>query len=342
VFRAQAAKARQMGRRIYAKTECNVTPSVFFPPYIPVHWRWHARFREMAQTGVAGYLNQWCFYGMTGSLPDELQYHAGWNPAAKTEELLARAAIRDFGVTAEAADRIAAAWRKLSDAWDDFPYSAMTNGEREFYARGPLHYGPAHPLIFNVQNRYQLPGKFFGLSGDLFALATPAERETLMQAAKPRYVSELLLTLPYGVKRHLELTSRCRRRWAAGVTELRQALGPEPSGRARMELDVCELMEIHLTTIEHVVRFYQARERLWRTPVAIPAFKRILARLDSILRAEIANAERSLPILAREFRLQAYDAEMVQEKLRQCRYVLEEELPIFSTSVRFHVWNDYP
>ena len=342
VFRAQAAKAREMGRRIYTKTESNVTPSVFFPPYIPVHCRWHARFRAMAELGVAGYLNQWYFYGMSGSLPDELQYHAGWNPEAKTEDLLARAAIRDFNVDASTARQVVSAWQKLSAAWDDFPYSAMTNGEREFYMRGPLHYGPAHPLIFNVQNRYNLPASFFGLSGDLAALATPAEVEALLRDAKPRYVSELLLTLPYGIERYLELTGRCRQQWSAGLAELQQALGPAPAARARMELDVCELLDIHLTTLEHVVRFYAARDRLGRTPTDLPAFREILAELETILRAEIANAERSLPLLAREFRLRTYDIAMVQEKLRQCRYVLEQELPIFNVTVRFHVWNDYP
>ena len=54
MFRAQAAQAAALGRRIYAKTECNVTPSVFFPPYIPVHFRWHARFLEMSKAGAAG------------------------------------------------------------------------------------------------------------------------------------------------------------------------------------------------------------------------------------------------------------------------------------------------
>ena len=78
------------------------------------------------------------------------------------------------------------------------------------------------------------------------------------------------------------------------------------------------------------------------TPRDLPQFRATMDELAGILRAEIANAERSLPILARDFRLRTYDADMVREKLRQCRYVLEEELPIFSVTVRFHVWNDYP
>ncbi len=342
VFREQARQTAKLGRRIFAKTESNATPSVHFLPYIPVHFRWRQRFREMADIGVAGYMGQWGFYGMNASLPEEMQVHAIWNPDTPDEALLTRAARRDFGLDAAAAGQVVEAWRTLSGAWDDFPYSAMTNGEREFYCRGPLHYGPAHPLIFNIQNRYNLPAAFFGLSGDLWAMSTPEERERLMREAKPRYVSELLMTLPYGVARYLELTTRCRQQWADGVAALKQALGPKPTERARMELDVCELIDIHLAAIEHTVRFHAAREHLWQTAVDVPAFKETMEHLKEVLRAEIANAERSLPILERDFRVRPYDADMVRAKIRQCRYVLEDELPIFDVTVRFHVWNDYP
>ena len=342
VFRAQAQKSTEMGRRIYAKTESNTTPSAYFTAYIPVPFRWHQRFLEMAKVGVAGYMNQWGFYGSHGSPPEELQYHAIWNHEESVEALLFRMATRDFGVPAAAAKQVVSAWRKLSGAWDDFPYSAMTAGEREFYSRGPLHYGPSHPLIFNEQNNYKLSPKFRGLSGDLKSLATPEELAELMRDAKPRYVCDLLLTLPYGVERYLELITRCRARWLTGLVELKQAIGNQPTVRAQMELDVCETFEIHLATIEHVVRFYAAREKLWRTPADLPAFREIMAELGMILQAEIANAERSLPILARDFRIRPYDAEMVLEKIRQCRYVLENELPLFDVTVRFHVWNSFP
>lgn len=341
VFKAQAEKSTEMGKKIYTKIESNCTPSVHFDAYIPVHFRWHQRFQEMAKAGVAGYQNQWAFYGPNGSPPEEMQYHAVWNPEAGTEELLTRVALRDFGISNESAAQAVEAWRILSEAWDDFPYSAMTNGEREFYMRGPLHYGPSHPLIFNTQHRYWLSSKFYGLSGDLASLATPEELKVLLKEAKPRYVSELLMTLPYGVERYLELLTACREAWARGVTMLKQAIGDSPSERALMELDICETLEIHLVTMENVVRFYDARDRLGRIPMGLPAFRDTMKELAELIHAEIANAERILPILARDFRIATYDTEMVQEKLRQCRYVLKDELPIFDVTTRFHVWNDF-
>lgn len=357
VFRAQAEQLQSMGRPIYAKTETNATPSLNTFPYIPVHYRWHGRFQEIDRSGAAGFMGQWDFYLANGSLPEELQYHTVWNPTATTDELLARVVRRDFGLTGEAAAEVLAGWRKMSEAGEDFPYSAMTAGERAIYYRGPLQYGPAHPLIFNEQDTYGLSPAFFGLTEDLLGLAyspallgidpdrqppaTPEEKAAVLRSAKPRYVCDLLLTLPYGTKRYLELIGRCRARWAEGVGQLGAALGPQPAERAQRELDLCTLVEIHLTTVENVVRFHEAREELWRERLSLEEFRGVRERLSEILRQEIANAERSLPILEREFRVWWYDRGMVEEKLRQCRFVLEEELPRFAEQLRWHVWNDY-
>lgn len=342
VFLKQSKKTAESGRPIYAKTESNTTPSAFFTAYVPVHFRWHQRFKEMAKAGAAGYMNLWGFYPLTGCPPEELQYHAVWNPERKAPELLKQIAIRDFELSPSDAARAVEGWRLLSKAWDDFPYSAMTAGERQFYGRGPFHYGPAHPLIFNPQSRYGLSQEFFYIPETMELTAEKEELTRLLNNSIPRYVSDLLLTLPYGTKRYLELLGRCRRKWADGLRLLTEAIGKSPNERALMELDICTTFDIHLTTLEHVVRFYDMRDRLWHGHVDITTFQTLLNELSALLKAEIANAERSLPVVERDFRIRTYNTEMVREKILQCRYVLEEELPLFDTSVRFHVWNSLP
>lgn len=363
VYAAQARKARQLGRPIFAKLETNTTPDAFFLPYLPVHHRWHRRAQALAKTGVAGFIGQWRFYGMNGSPPEELQYHATWNPERSADSLLTNMATRDFGVSAAQARRIVSGWRKLSEAWDDLPYSALLAGEREFYMRGPFYLGPSHPLIFNPQDHYRLGPKFRLLRADLFELGTPENLDELIRNAKPRYVSDLMLTMPFGVERFLALLGRCRRKWENGLVLIRSAAAAngssrkgEPrthvrgySARAQMELDVCETVLIHLTTTENVVRFYAAREALWEKRSDLSLFRKRVASLQQIIRAEIANARRILPILARDPRIGyghcygiVYDAGMVKEKLRQCEYVLDTELPRLSQGIRFHLWNEYP
>jgi hypothetical protein len=129
---------------------------------------------------------------------------------------------------------------------------------------------------------------------------------------------------------------------------LREVLdGANPS--ARRELDFCETIGSHLTSIENVTRFYQARDRLQNESCTIEQFTTRLNVLQTILDDEIGNAEAMLPIIAREPRIgyghcygHAYDEAMIRAKLIQCRRVKEIELPRFSQVVRFHVWLESP
>jgi len=347
-FLAQAGQLAKAGRRISAKIESNTVADFFSLPYLPVHFRWHELYQSMRRAGVAGFVGQWRFYGMNASLPEDIQYESVWNPESDARDALSRIAKRDFGAKPNAAKRILAAWTKMSEAWDDFPYSAFTAGEREFYMRGPMHLGPSHPLIFNTQDAYRLGPKFRQIRGDLLEGGAPDDYEELVRNAKPRYVSERLLALPYGARRYLDLIGRCRRKWARGVADLKKAMGAQPVERAVQELDICEMTEIHLATLEHVVRFYDLRDRLSQYPTDGAGFAKTMKSLQDVLAAEIANAERSLPILARDPRPgfgycygMAYDREMVEDKLRQCRYVRDVELPLFDKTVRFHLWNEF-
>ena len=347
VFAAQRDACRERGLDIFAKTETNTTADTFFLPHLPVYFRWFERFRAIRESGASGFMGQWRFYGMNGSIPEELQYHSVWNPQAGVEELLATIARRDFSLDRDAAERAVSAWKQLSEAWNDFPWSAMTSGEREGYMRGPWYLGPAHPLIFNVQNQYNLGRKFYQLRGDLAELISAAEVARL--PGKPRYVSDLLICLPFGVERYLDLTVACRRRWQGGVDALRSAIGPVPTQKARGELDVCDTIGIHLQTLENTVRFYATRDRLGQVPASQADFERTLGELREIAVDEIANASRALVILERDPRIgfgftfgEVYDADMVREKIAQCHYLIANELGRIESLLRFHIWQEYP
>ncbi|HWL51104.1 MAG TPA: hypothetical protein VNQ90_01620 [Chthoniobacteraceae bacterium] len=356
LFAEQARLLKEKGRPIYAKTETNTTPDFFCLPYIPVHERWLARFEALRGTGVGGIMGQWRFYGMNATPPEELQYKVTWrDPAAEGDdarrELLATIARRDFRLDAEGVSRVLEGWKLISAAWDDYPYSAMTSGERNAYMKGPMYLGPAHPLIFDVQGRYDLPDAFFALRGDLSESSfSEEEMERIRRGAKPRYVSDLLITLPFGVERYLECLGACRRQWEAGLALLREALGSAaPGSRAAMELGVVETVGSILRTLENVVRFYHARDLLQNHPCDAPLFRERIEALQAILSDEIANAEAILPVLERDDRLGyghsygvAFSADMVRTKLEQCRFVRDRELPRFSQSIRFHVWLDSP
>ncbi len=343
VFRAQRDACLERGLKIHAKTETTTTPDAFFLPYIPLHFRWYERFRAIRESGAAGFMGQWRFYGMNGSIPEELQYHSVWNPERTAEELLSTIAIRDFGLNEANALEAVEAWRMMSASWDDFPYSAMTSGEREGYMRGPWYLGPAHPLIFSPQNRYDLGEKFFRLRGDLAELTTEEERAAM--SGKPRYIDDLWICLPFGVEKYLNFTRACLEKWDAGLACLKAALGPACNERARMEQDVCETVSIHLHSLANCVEFLRLRDTIAREPLSQNALDEICEKLTLVAEREIVNASRALSILERDFRIgfgfaygEVYDREMILEKLRQCRWVRDFEIPRVRSFIRFHLW----
>ncbi|MHC4872330.1 MAG: hypothetical protein ACYTFY_10835 [Planctomycetota bacterium] len=347
-FAAQAAECKKLGKKMYAKIESDTSPSVFFLPYIPVHYRWHKRYSEMKKVGAVGFIGQWRFYGMSGTLPEEIQYHAAWNPELSTEECLLKAAKRDFKVDGEGCTKLLQGWKSISEAWDDFPYSALTAGERAFYMRGPLHFGPSHPFIFDPQNRYGLSQKFFQLRGDLFEGGQPDEIEEMIKNAPPRYVSELLFVFPFGTEKYLKLLNGAINKWDSGLAMLESVFADDKTERAEMELGICKIMSIHLHTIRNLVRFLDIKNQLYREHSSKENYREKLTELKRILSDEIENAEAAFPILKKDNRIGyghsyglVYDTEMVEEKITQCRHVRDKELPIIDSGIKFHLWNDF-
>jgi len=346
-FLAQATKCRKRGIPILAKTETNTTPDTFFVPHLPVPFRWFARFRAIREQGCAGYMGQWFFYGMNGSIPEELQYHSAWNPERSAEEVLTTIVRRDFHLDRKAADEVVAAWRDFSAAWDSFPYSAMTCGEREAYMRGPWFLGPSHPLVFNEQNTYDLNRNFFTRRGDLSE--SLSEEEIARLPGKPRYVCNLLFCLPFGVEEYLRLAKKCRDDWDRALARFVAACGQNPTVEARRESNVCHILSCHLHTLVNTVEFLRLRDDMSRNPCSAGDFETQTAGLQAILTREIENARRALPIVKADARIgfghnygRVYDGEMIQSKIRQCEFVRDRELPRIGSIVRFHVWYRYP
>lgn len=343
VFQAQRDICMERKLKIHVKTETTTTPDAFFLPYLPLYFRWYERFKAIRESGASGFMGQWRFYGMTGSIPEELQYHSVWSPQRTADDLLSTIARRDFGLNEADAMEVVEAWRILSQSWDAFPYSAMTSGEREGYMRGPWYLGPAHPLIFNPQSRYHLGAEFFALRGDLAELAS--KEEIAAMPGKPRYIDDLWTCIPFGPEAYLKLTRECLRQWSTGLAKLKRVIGNSANGRAQMECDVCEIINIHLQTLANTVEFLWLRDEIARKQLDESSLDQILTSVVGVIDAEVANAERALPILARDPRIgfgftygPVYDRKMVEEKIRQCREVKDSEIPRIRSFLRFHLW----
>lgn len=346
MFAEQRRALAAAGRPHYAKIECATTPLMFQVPYLPLPYRWAERVRRLRREKAAGYVCHWRFYGFTGCLPEELLAEGVWReetPAAA----LRRYSRREFG---ECPPALLRGWRTLGRAWDQLPYSACLVGERQFYQKGPMYLGPAHPFILDPQKPYNLSRGFVKLRGDAeeaFADMPFAERERLHGV--PAYSSDLFWTLPVGVDRAVGMLDQAVKTWEQGLAALATAFR-QPNEVARRELGLCRLVGIHLRTALHLGRFYRLRDRFLtrglRRPEELAA---LTGQMQEILAAEIANAEAALPILEADPRLGygfcygiVYDAPMVREKIAQCRFVMDRELPMQAKDLRFHLYSMFP
>jgi hypothetical protein len=216
--------------------------------------------------------------------------------------------------------------------------------------KGPIYLGPAHPFILDPQKHYNLSRGFVKLRGDAaeaFAEMTFAERERLQGA--PAYSSDLYWTLPVGVDRACRMLEHAVNTWENGFAIFAAAFH-QPNAAARREIGLCRLIGIHLRSALHLGRFYRLRDRFLGRGVGNPEeLAGITRQMQEILVAEIANAESALPLLENDPRLGfgycygiVYDAEMVREKIAQCRFVKDTELPMQAKDLRFHLYSIFP
>jgi len=340
-FRLQSSALARRAMPHFAKTESGVDVGFFFLPYIPVHYRWFDRYRQMRRHKAAGFVAKWRLYGLTGSMPEELLAEMTWNRHDRADDLLFAMARRDFG---EVSRTILNGWKRLSAAWEKVPASHLLYGERDFYFKGPLYLGPAHPLIFNVQVRYNLGAKFFTVRGDIGELLSKKEIALLEKNTPPRYVSDLLFTYPFGADAVESAMDAAIREWSEGLKIVQKALGRQPNRRAIMELDVGRAILAHLRTTWNVVRFYRVRDAFFGSAGSDAVLCRRMAQMQAILNDEIENARSFLPTAERDFRIgyghcygQVYDADMIREKIEQCIFVRDIELPRLKSGIRFHI-----
>ncbi len=344
-FARQSEALSRKRRPHYAKLECSTTPFMYSVPWLPVVMRWHRRYHLMKRHGVRGFMSQWRFFGFTGSLPEEIMAESVWfdEPA---EVVLERYARREYGQFVEAMLR---GWDDMSRAWDLVPWSSFLGGGRQYYAKGPLTIGPAHPFIFDVQKDYGLQRGFRRVQG-ASAECFPDERqwETMQAQAGPVYFSDLLYCRAVGAEQTLAGLEATAELWERGAERFASAFDGLPE-QARRDVGLARIVGMHFRTAANLTRFYLVRDRMFHHGGGMTQLHRDVEQLQAILTREIELARRAVPILERDpsighgycYGIQ-YDAQMVREKIEQCRYVRDTELPGLASGARFHLHRVFP
>jgi hypothetical protein len=195
-----------------------------------------------------------------------------WDPLPETDQLLYAVARRDFGQVA--APKFIRAWKMLSRAILDFPFSPGT-------ARaGPMPKGPAHPL---------------------FADAAYHPRHSRGR----QFVNDLNWVQPWGVEITTKYFSLMERQWSEGVRLMEQGVSEVPATKrleALRELGVADTFLCHLRSVRAVLEYHQYRCQLGVASNERSA-REFLNRMASVAGAERINAERALRWVEADSRL---------------------------------------
>ena len=295
-FREIAGRAAKAGTALSAKIQVGCSHEVATVPFVPVPGLLYRKYREMKLCGVSSVMQCWYF----GNYPGLMNRAAGMlarEDFANSDEddFLVRLARPEWG---EKAPAVAAAWKMLGDAYENYPlYNLM-----QYY--GPMHSGVIWPLFPEVALKPLAPTwkPDFGYSGDV--IGECLGNHTLEEA--------------------VILTRRMADGWEKGL-KLWQSCGSHP------DIGVAEALSIQFRSASDILNFYLLREKL----IAGIRPAATLDAMEEIVRREIGNSERLIPLCKADSRLgfhseaesHQYDPDRLHWRISQLKNLLLYDFP---------------
>jgi hypothetical protein len=136
--------------------------------------------------------------------------------------------------------------------------------------------------------------------------------------------------------------------WQQGVEKIAQCEPLVRGGeRARLqsELDLSRMIGCMFRTALHLVRFQRLREATTSKACPLKTLRRSCADAIEILKQELVNAQTALTLTERDGSLgygatygAAFDAAMLQEKIRHTRHQIDHVVPQYYQSYAFHMF----
>ncbi len=295
-FREIAGRAAKTGTALSAKIQVGCSHEVATVPFVPVPGLLYRKYREMKLCGVSSVMQCWYF----GNYPGLMNRAAGMlarEDFANSDEddFLVRLARPEWG---EKAPAVAAAWKMLGDAYEDYPLDNMM----QYY--GPMHSGVIWPLFPEIALKPLAPTwkPDFGYSGDV--IGECLGNHTLEEA--------------------VILTRRMADGWEKGL-KLWQSCGSHP------DIGVAEALSIQFRSASDILNFYLLREKL----IAGIRPAATLDAMEEIVRREIGNSERLIPLCKADSRLgfhseaesHQYDPDRLHWRISQLKNLLLYDFP---------------
>ncbi len=299
----------ERGMKFYAKINLSNTLECGSIPYIPVPGLILAKMKAMRETGIEGVMASWSF----GSYPSPNTHifrEYAWLDQAEDEELLHSLAAGIYGESG--ANKVLAAWAKFAEGFALYPFSIT------LIYTSPVQFGPAYKFSFHpspTTTGVYRPGEDYKLWTLGFE---PAE-------VVASYDDVLL-------------------HWEQGLSELEEALAFAPNAlqeTARKDYGVALAAAIIMRTTRNAIVYLMQRDLLFDENAGMHERLAAAANMDTVLREEIASAERFYRLVSADSRLGYESAQQyfyrpldIIENRIGCERIVEGELPAYVRRLR--------
>ncbi|MBE2204614.1 MAG: hypothetical protein IAE94_09785 [Chthoniobacterales bacterium] len=313
VFETCARRAVAAKIAVSAKLQVGCSHEVATVPWVPVPGNLYRKYRAMHRLGVRAAMQCW-YFGNYPSLMTRAAGRLSFSPLPRTE----RAFLLDLArpVWGSAAPLVAEAWEHFGAAYREFPANV------NFAWFGPVHDSVAWPLHLKPVDRGVAPSWLLGFppSGDRIG-------ECIGSAHS---LDEILI-----------LCDRMTRHWENGMACLKKI----SSRRAEWaeEIGVAEALGIQLQSASNVLKFYQLREKLFRTETGNrQARLSLLRNLKHLVQKEIHNSQRLAELSQTDSRLgfhseaegYKYFPDLLRWRGKELRKILTKDFPCVEKNIR--------
>ena len=334
VTEAQIAEARRRGMRVYSKADTWASWQYGTFPYLPFPYQWYARYQALEKYGIEGTMESWS-YGFKPNFVAEMRAWYSWSDAPALDDLLRSMARRDFGRGSE--DLVLDGWKHFSEAIRLDPDTGPTPGGNNAVANPLFFEKPkARTITFNhswtneglwERNAQLMPFWPFTIRWLLFSPDFSNRVNRARDYARPFSLSVFL--------KYLRLTAD---EMEKGLKSYRSAALAAPQSkrkRAFREVLLAEQIE-RMTRSNHAVLEFENLRFSLHESSSPKEQKQILERMTTILREEITRTAATLEATRRDSRFgyeweadYIYTPEVLEEKLKLLKLVLEEQIPAY-------------
>lgn len=326
-FASEARAARRRGIRLYSMVNTGgLTWDIGVVPYEPAPQQWmrrHAAILDCRERyGLCGLMESH-HYGFWPSFVSELAAWTYTSGTPRPAEVLRMLAARDFGE--RNADTVVRAW----DLWSDGIRHCLSTNEDQY---GPFRIGPSYPLVlFRDVRMPESPHAVYG-SRIYRTMYGPADMGRCS-------------LLPFRLPVEIEYLTVMRDRFAEGADLLAALIAdldaPMRDAAERM-VNLGRFMSRCAETTANVKRWYRLKLRLGMVSSA-KELEQIVEEMTAVARAEIANAEATIPLVQKDSRLgweptmeYVCDESRLRWKIKQVQLVLEQELAMHRKALRYN------